>query len=108
MAQRKNVKRRSFPDSFRRFTFHLSQMTGSLLPSMVRSQDVLEYVVGHEAALRDSLGLVEQPVDAEIDAALTVFLLRLREGGEAAFHDRPYVAGVITRHAVEFVRDEGK
>ena len=46
-----------------------------------------ERVAGDEArdlpALRDPLALVERPVDAEVDAALAVFFLRLRERREA-------------------------
>src|SRR5215510_9901471 len=72
------------------------------------AQHVLEHVVSHAAALGDALCFVESPVDAEIDPTLPVFLFRLREGGETAFHNRPEVAGVITCHPVELIRDKTK
>jgi hypothetical protein len=50
-----------------------------LLPSMAWEQEMCEHIVGHAPALRDALGLVESPVDAEIDAALTILFLRFRE-----------------------------
>jgi hypothetical protein len=53
-----------------------SPSVASLMP---RLHGVLEHVVGHAAALCDALGLVENPVDAQIDAALPVLFLRLRE-----------------------------
>ena len=50
-----------------------------------RGWNALAYdVVGDAPALRDALGLVERPVDAEIDAALAVLFLRLRQRCEAA------------------------
>ena len=54
--------------------------------SAQRPERVREHVVGHAPALRDALGLVERPVDAEVDAALAVLLLGLRERREAARH----------------------
>ena len=49
-----------------------------------RLERVAEDVSGDAPALGDALGLVERPVDAEVDAALAVLLLRLRERCEAA------------------------
>ena len=60
-----------------------------------RLEGVVEHVVGDAAALGDALGLVERPVDAEVDAALAVLLLGLRERGEAAREERPHVAVVV-------------
>ena len=62
---------------------------------MPRLHRMLEHVVGHAVALRDSFRRVERPVDTEIDTALAVFLFRLRQGGEAALHDRPREAIVV-------------
>ena len=50
-----------------------------LLPSMTWEQEMCEYIVGHAPALRDALGLVEGPVDTEIDAALPVLFFSFRE-----------------------------
>src|SRR4249919_2252922 len=83
-------------------------MTGPLPSMALWSQNVLEHIVGHAAALRDALGFVERPVDTEIDAALPVFFLRLRQGGEATLHFRPHLSIVALIHTVEFVRDEGE
>src|SRR5256885_13496355 len=71
-------------------------------------EGVVEDVVGHVAALGDSLGFVERPVDAEINPALAVFFFRLGEVGEAARHVGTHVAGVVFGHAVEFVGDNGE
>src|ERR1700730_12858718 len=71
-------------------------------------EGVVEDVVGHVAALGDGLGLVEVPVDAEINSALAVFFFGLGESGEAAGHERTDVAGVVFGHAVEFVGDKGE
>jgi len=71
-----------------------------------RHEGVIENVVRDASTLRDSLRLVERPVDAEIDAALAVLLFGLRQRPEAARHERPHVALVVDRHPVELVRDE--
>jgi hypothetical protein len=47
-----------------------------------RYEGVTEHVVGHLPSLRDPLVLVGRPVDAEIGAALTIFLRGLRESCE--------------------------
>src|SRR2546430_10718028 len=73
-----------------------------------RREGVVEDVVGYVAALGDRLGLVERPVDAEINPALAVFFFRLREIGEAARHVGTHVAGVVFGHAVEFVGDKSE
>src|SRR6185503_9890993 len=65
-----------------------------------------EHVVGHAPALPDALGLVERPVDAEVDAALAVLLLGLGQGREAARQERPHLAVVAHRLAVELVGRE--
>ena len=43
-----------------------------------------EHLIRHLAALIDALGLVERPVDPQVDPALPVLLLGLGERGEAA------------------------
>ena len=40
---------------------------------------MLEHVIGNPLAKLDALNFVETPVDAEVDAALTIFLGRLAE-----------------------------
>src|ERR1043166_1842664 len=66
---------------------------------------MVEDVVTHGAALGDSRGLVELPVDAEINPALTIFFFGLRKRGEGARHQRAGVAGTVLGHAIEFIRD---
>ena len=69
---------------------------------------VVEDVIGDVAALGDGRGLVELPVDAEVNPALAIFFFSLRESGEAARHERTHVAGVVFGNAVEFVGDKGE
>src|SRR5215471_9757456 len=71
-------------------------------------EGVVADVVGDDAALGDGRGLIELPVDAKINSALTVFLFRLGESGEAARHQWPHIAGVVFGHAVEFVGNKGE
>jgi hypothetical protein len=42
-----------------------------------RQERVLEHVIRHAPALGDPLGLVERPVNAEVNTTLTVFFLGL-------------------------------
>ena len=44
-----------------------------------RQERMVEDMVGHAAALGDAFALVEEPVDAEIDPALAVLFLGLRQ-----------------------------
>src|SRR5713226_3000579 len=78
------------------------------LPVRVVQRDelVLRHVVRDALAERDALGLVECPVDSEVDAALAVLLFGLRERGEAAREQRPDVALIVDRRAVELVGRE--
>ena len=71
-------------------------------------QYVHEHVVGYAVSLLDPLGRVERPMDAEVDAALTVFFLCLREGGKTPRAKRAHIPLIVFRHTVEFVRDEGE
>src|SRR6185503_13440920 len=56
----------------------------------------------------DSIRGVVVPVDAEIDPALRVLLLGLRERGERARCERPYIALIVAGHTIEFVGYEGE
>src|SRR4029077_9654724 len=67
---------------------------------------VSEAQAAAEPALRDPLRLVEVPVDAEIDPALAVLLLGLRQRDEAARDQRADVPVVVERDAVPLVGDE--
>ena len=49
-----------------------------MLVTFDREKGVVEDVVCYPPALGDARGLVEVPVDAEINAALTVLLFSLR------------------------------
>src|SRR5438046_7735526 len=71
-------------------------------------EHVVEHVIAHAPAQDDAFRLVEFPVDAEIDAALAVLLLRLRERRETARDQRSYVAFAVPRNSVEFVRNKSK
>src|SRR4051812_5647754 len=49
------------------------------LPPYAGPEGAVEDIVGHTATLRDPLGLVEGPVDAQVDPTLAVLLLGGRE-----------------------------
>src|SRR5262249_896882 len=63
-----------------------------LLHTHFRSERVTENVVGDAGALIDTVGLVERPMDAEVNAALAVFFDRLAQRVEVPRHDRTHVA----------------
>src|SRR5687767_13919801 len=67
------------------------------------TEEVGERVMGDRAALFDPRGLVEGPVNAEIDAALAVFLRRLAEAGKRSALERAGVSVDILVHAVELI-----
>src|SRR5262249_32194827 len=73
-----------------------------------RTKRVAEDVVGHAASLSDAGGLVELPVDAEVDPALAVLLFGLRERREPPRQERPQHAVAAARDAVQLVRHEGE
>ncbi len=75
---------------------------------MQRRENVGENVVGYLSSLRDSFRLIKGPVNAEIDTALTVLFLCLRERGEGARKIRACYAVVAPRESIEFVGDKGK
>jgi hypothetical protein len=49
-----------------------------LLLAANRSKSVIEDVIGYMSTLTDSGGLVEVPMDPEINSALTIFFFGLR------------------------------
>jgi hypothetical protein len=53
-------------------------------------KQVPEHVVGDRASLVDPVFLVEGPVDAEVDPALAVLLLGVRERSEGPRDHRPH------------------
>jgi len=58
--------------------------------------------------VRDTFGLVEGPVDAEINPALTILLLGLGERREAAREARAHASLVVPRHPVKLIRHEAE
>src|SRR5262245_22007395 len=65
-------------------------------------------MIGDASALQDSLNLVEAPVDTEVNAALAVFFLGLRQRCEGARNQRPDIALIVGRDTIQFVGDEGE
>src|SRR5207248_11603141 len=68
----------------------------------------VEDVVCYSPALGNTCSLVEVPVDAEINPALTIFLFGLRQGRKAARHIGTNITLVIFGCAVEFVGNKSK
>src|SRR5262245_20007391 len=73
--------------------------------SVPRHERLREDLIGHAPPLGDPRSLIKGPVNTEIDAALAVFCLSLREQREAARAARAHVALIVAGHAVELVRD---
>ena len=69
---------------------------------------MVEDVVCYPPALGDACGLVEVPVDAEINPALPIFLFGLRQGRKAARHVGTNISVVVFGYAVELVGNESK
>src|SRR5262245_6994919 len=69
---------------------------------------MLEDVIRHASTLGNTFGLIKRPMDTEVDAALAVFLLGLRQRFEATREKRAHVPIVVFRYAVELVGDEGE
>src|ERR1700681_3627175 len=67
---------------------------------------MVEDMVGHAAPLGDTFALVEGPVNAEIDPALAILFLGLRQRLELPRHQRSHVSFAVERHTVEFVGDK--
>src|SRR5205823_11377477 len=92
---------------------HAGWLKQSAFPEQLKSvmrriECVIEHVISHEAARRDRFCLVERPVDTEINSALPVFFLSLREVGKSTRPIWAHVSTIVTRDAVEFVRDKRK
>ena len=71
-----------------------------------RKKRVRKHVIRHATPQGNSLGLVERPVNPEINPALAVFLFRLRKRGEAARYEWAHTAAIVARHSVEFIGDK--
>ena len=69
---------------------------------------MVEDIVADPIALGDALVLVEEPVDAEINAALAILFFRLGEGLEKARTIRSHSPVAVFRNAVPLIRDEGE
>lgn len=67
------------------------------------SERVFKDIIRHLPALRYSLGLVESPVNAEVDSALTVLFFSLRKPIESARQEGPDLTIITYRHPVEFI-----
>src|SRR5256714_11851188 len=65
-------------------------------------------MVGHAAALGDTFAFVESPMNAEIDPALAILFLGLRQRSKLPRHQWSHVSLSVERHAVEFVGDKGE
>ena len=65
---------------------------------------MVEDVVCYFPALGNAGGLIEVPMDAEIDTALTIFFFRLRQGRKTPRHVWTNIAIVILGHAVAVYR----
>src|SRR2546430_8622058 len=72
------------------------------------TESTIENVVRYPAALGDAFGLVECPVNAEVDAALAIFFFSLGKRREAAGHVRTRLPIIPFRDAVEFVGNKSK
>ena len=50
---------------------------GDFARSALREERTIEHMIGHASPLRNAFALVEGPMDAKVDPALTVLVLRL-------------------------------
>src|ERR1700687_166143 len=69
---------------------------------------MLEDVIGDAAALGDAFALIEAPVDTEIDPALPVLFLGLRQRSEPPRHQWADISFAVEGHAIELVGHEGE
>jgi len=60
------------------------------------------------STLTDAGGLIEVPVDAEIDAALPIFIFGLRQTRKTARHVGSNIAVVVFSYAIEFIGNESE
>src|SRR2546430_12456473 len=75
---------------------------------MQRREKIIKHIISPPPAQGDALCLVEFPVDAEIDPALAVLFLSLRERREAAREERANVAVIAARGSVKLIRHKGE
>src|SRR5262249_54285503 len=75
---------------------------------LLRCERICKHIVCHSLALGYPFGLIERPVDAEVDSALAVFFFGLRERGKVAYEKWTTIPFVVSRQAIELVRDEGE
>ena len=73
---------------------------------MSRCEGVIEHVIAYAATKGDSLRFVKGPVNAKINSALTVLLLRLRQIRKTARPIRTDVSIVVAGLPVELVGNE--
>src|SRR5438874_13478977 len=88
---------------------HRQAAYATLLPLVLllyRGKGVCKNVIANFLPLFDSFIPVPRPVNTEIDPALTVFFLCLRQRVEAARDNRPDIAAVITGDTVKLIGRE--
>src|SRR5207302_7658593 len=73
-----------------------------------RSQKIAKHIIGDRFALGETLDLVELPMNAEIDAALSVLFRCLAHAGELPSDDWPRLSVLIDGQPVEFIGRERK
>ena len=73
-----------------------------------RTESVIEYVIAYPTTLGDPFGFVKTPVDAEINSALTVFVLGLRQSRKTARMIWPDVSVVVASLSVGLVGNESE
>ena len=69
-----------------------------------RREGMVEDVICDVSTLRNALRLIERPMDAEVNPALAILFLGLRERREVARHVRANIAVVVLGDSVEFIR----
>jgi hypothetical protein len=71
---------------------------------MPRREKMLYHIVGNVRFP----GLIERPMDAEIDPALAIFYISFGKRSESGRQERPDIAGAVLGHPVEFTGQEGE
>src|SRR5260370_16156073 len=75
---------------------------------MRRPESVIEYVIAYPATLGDAFGLIEGPMNAEINPALAILFFSLRQIRKTARSIRTDVSVIIASLPIEFVGNEGE
>ena len=73
-----------------------------------RPESVIEYVIAYAATKGDSLRFVKGPVNAEINSALTVLFLGLRQSRKAARPKGSDMSIVIAGLPIELIGNENE